>query len=198
MATIKRVSHVSRSYFNQRVKITYLKFFVTILGERFISEFEIMQRIKTYFTIYDTSTSLPVKKINPFNTNKTKILFGEVGFIGQPLVEHGVFTEKAYMTQLKKIVSRENKLKYYLHPKEKWYKNQSIEGIEFIKSTSVLEERAQKDGMPEKLISYYSSSLIHLKLCNNSLDMYYIKMDTPKYKWLKNVFLENGINEYTF
>lgn len=181
------------------LKYMILKFLIYVLIKRKLERTKvIISRIESYYTIYDIKTNLPKIKINPLPKWTRELIKNKVGFIGAPYIDHGLIKKSRYIDFLKEMIRREGPLLYYLHPDEKWSEKLFIPGIAFINPYCSLEKYIETNEIPGKIIGFYSSALLNLKIMNEKIDAYYIKINTFKKcgKCYENILTSNNIKPY--
>jgi hypothetical protein len=135
-----------------------------------------MKDISTYFSIYKFKSDITVEHINFFD-KQLNILSGKKCFIGQPLVEMKLIKKQKYINFLQQVIRKEGDLDYYAHPAEKYLEKQNLEGLTFHKNSIPIEKLFELEGVPEYIISYYSSSLLHIKNQQPAARIFYISND---------------------
>jgi hypothetical protein len=181
------------------LKYMILKILIYILIKKKLERTKvIISKIESYYTIYNIRTKLTKIRINPFPKWTRELITNKVGFIGAPYIDHGLITKSRYVDFLKEMIRREGPLIYYLHPDEKWSENLIISGITFIKPCCSLEKYIETNEIPGKIIGFYSSALMNLKIMNEKIDAYYIKINTFKEcgKCYENILTSNNIKAY--
>jgi len=189
------------SPFKYKIKNLFLKITsFLILGLKFKLYDDYYDDIKYYYTVYDFKNQIKSEKINIFHKSN-KVLVGSKCFIGQPILEFGQISQQAYISFLKKVVKKEGQITYYAHPQEKILENLQLDGLTYIKSKLTIEKNFELNGIPEHVISFYSSSLLNLKMCNPEIRFYYVLNDfsiTSKsvFKTYQDLLDRSGIMQY--
>lgn len=181
---------------NILLKITYPLFF----KEKFKIIKDFLPDISFYFTIYDFKNDIPSEKIKIFNAS-TKILYKHKCFIGQPMIELGLISKEKYIGFLNNIIRMEGSITYYAHPSETFLQKIKINGLIFVKNEWPIEKEFEKNGIPEYVISFFSSSLLHLKQENPNVNIFYVPNDlsitSPQIFETYRLFTEQfGIKKY--
>lgn len=156
--------------------------------------------ISFYYTIYDFKTKFKSEKINIFKESQV-ILKNVKCFLGHPLIEYQLISEEKYILFLEKLIKKEGPILYYAHPKEYYLKNIPINGFTFITNDDPVEIIFEKQGIPEYIYSFYSSSLLNLKIHNPTTNFYYVLNNISItsdniFEEYKNLMEEAGIKRY--
>lgn len=172
-------------------------------GYKLKSVREILNKIKHYWSIYPIPTENIISKeyINFFNSKTQYASNEEIAFIGQPLVETKLMSIQKYWTIIKKIQQQEGLISYYPHPREKFHKDIVLPYVEIKEndsSNTTIEEYFLKHGMPKKIISFVSTTLINIKCLEvKETECYYIESEP-----IKSIYYDTlrkfGIQKYEF
>ena len=134
---------------------------------------EVFNEISFYYTIYDFKTNFKSEKINIFKDSPV-MLKNVKCFLGQPLIEYKLISKEKYILFLEKMIQNEGSIIYFAHPKEYYLKNIQIKGFTFISNDDPIEIFFEKNGIPEYIYSFYSSSLLNLKIQNPNTNFFYV------------------------
>lgn len=124
-------------------------------------------------------------------------------FIGSPLVECDVIPKKLFLSIMEKIIEKEMKIDYFLHPRESVEKFETHKNINLLNYKSGIEQYIiECDMLPAKIISFYSTAMTSLKLILNlnKIDISFI--DLRKYHKSKSIrdveynYLKINYSEY--
>ena len=124
-------------------------------------------------------------------------------FIGSPLVECDVIPKKLFFSIMEKIIEKEMKIDYFLHPRESVEKFETHKNINLLNYKSGIEQYIiECDMLPAKIISFYSTAMTSLKLILNlnKIDISFI--DLRKYHKSKSIrdveynYLKINYSEY--
>ena len=125
-------------------------------------------------------------------------------FVGSCFVETNLLDLDQYLEILKKVVLKEKKIRYILHPREKIKKFKFLKNIEVIDTDYGIEDYLinQKE-LPNKIISFYSTSLTSISSTLKNFDKIYVidveelKINLKFNKYEYDYALSN-FNKYNF
>jgi hypothetical protein len=124
-----------------------------------------LRTVDQYLTVYKQKTvpglSFPICHLNFYET-QYKTNLDEVCFIGAPLLDFKLCNKATYKELLLLVKQKYGEFKYYLHPDEQITLSFKIEGIEFIKLGTTVEDFFYTNGVPEKVVGFTSSALLNL------------------------------------
>ncbi|WP_431110091.1 hypothetical protein [Winogradskyella poriferorum] len=157
----------------------------------------LISTIAKYYTIYP-STHFYKNEIELDFLRFDYKLNNKVGFIGMPLVDYGMVTQEYFSKVLISLISRYQKIYYYPDPNEKWIYNQNIEGLEMVEKNEPLETFLKTDGLPKKMYTFTSSALLNIKVADNKLDGYYIRIPNggKVREYYYSIFNDFGLKEF--
>jgi hypothetical protein len=184
-----------------RIKNIVLKSaFPVFLQRRFKTIQYFIKDIYKYYSIYRFKSEIPVEHIDIFDKH-LHLNKGTKCIIGQPLVELKLIKEEKYLSFLNEIIAREGTVDYYAHPMESFLEKKEINGLIYHKNLVPIEKHFEKTGVPEYIISYYSSSLLHIKSQTPEARIYYIKNDltislSSINRWYEMFLEQAGIEKY--
>jgi len=117
-------------------------------------------------------------------------------FIGQPLSELGVLSEKDELLILNKVISRVGKIQYYLHPKESVNKFRDFSAdLELIEYSVPCELRILNNEYPFSIFTFYSTTILNLKdILREDIEL--ISFDILNFIDKKNLFYNEVRNSY--
>lgn len=159
----------------------------------------------SYYSIYQfenffSNNSYEFRYIEGVN-KKYEFITKGIGFIGSPMTEFGLVSEKKYKTFLSTIVNKEGPFTYFLHPDEKNTLNYQIDGVNFVKTNMFIEEYFEKHGVPETLYSFSSSASLNIAAANPKVKIFNIGYESffrNKNKIYHQVLNELGIKKSTY
>lgn len=155
-----------------------------------------------YYSIYNLNhlfknRLFDFKYIDGVN-KKLKLLPNTIGFIGSPMVKFNLVSKKRFKQFLCKILNGEGPFTYYLHPDEKKINSYIANGITFVKPNNFIEEYFDKNGVPEILYSFSSSSVLNIASVNPEVKILNISFSSffrNKSKVYSQVLNELNISE---
>jgi hypothetical protein len=193
------------NYFNTLKKHVFknvlMRFYYwTVFNSRFKISTDYFDDIKFYYTIYDIKPPMPFEKLTVFK-KLIHIIHDKKCFIGQPVVEDGFISGEKYIRFLIDFIGREGDIVYYGHPREHFLENVSIKGLTFYKKDEAVEKYFEEEGAPEYIYSFYSSTLLNLKIQNPELKLTFITNDFAVINkeisnTYKEILVDCGIQEY--
>tara|TARA_B110000027_G_C16118167_1_gene301316 strand:- start:2511 stop:3461 length:951 start_codon:yes stop_codon:yes gene_type:complete len=132
----------------------------------------------SYYSIYNLGVFFDYK---PYEfryidgiIQKYDLINKEIGFIGAPMVEFGLTSEKKLKALLSKIVKNEGPFSYFLHPDEKYSLDYNIQGVNFLKPNMLIERYFEIHGVPKTLYSFSSSAALNIATANPQVNVYNI------------------------
>ncbi len=182
-----------------RIKHFFLKALLSLNNIKYLSMSDTLENIKYHYCIYKGYNYFSHTKYVDLIDEKIRINEG-VLFIGSPLVEFNIMSQKNYLALLQKIKTKYGDIKYYPHPDEVYMKNVSLPGIEVIESTMNVEEYIIENGARRIMISFSSSAMLNManyfkdqknaKFISIKVDKYDNKYDNYYYQFEKAYGIE--------
>ena len=184
--------------FRYQVRFLFIKLALRLLHNvKLLSVQKSTLDFSSYYSIYQfgkyfSNKTYEYKYIHGVNKKYESISKG-IGFIGSPMTEFGMVSEKKYKTFLSTIVNNEGPFTYFLHPDEKNTINYQIEGVSFIKSKMTVELYFEKHGVPETLYSFSSSAALNIAAANPKIKIFNIEYES--FFRNKNLIYRQVLNE---
>ncbi len=187
-------SHFPKEQFKMAIvrSVLFLKF------KKLKSTKQLIEDIQLYYTVYPLKQSYK-KEIHLNFLEYDYRLIKNTGFIGMPLVDYRMVSEKHFTLVLKSLIKKYGNLDYYPDPNETWINKQNIEGLKIIEKNEPLEIFLKRNGLPKKMYTFTSSALLNLKVADKRMEGYYIKIpdggDIRSYYY--SIFESFGLKEYS-
>ena len=177
-----------RPYENNRLKkiVSIHNALCWLMGEKNIKydNCTIKKIINKYYSLYhDVVSGYNVKRVMPFYDLSPVCSTEAILFVGQPVVEKNMMTEKKLFELLVSIAEKEGRnVDYYMHPNEKANKGYKYhENIKYLRSSGCVEDVVVINGY-RKIMSFQSTVLINLTLLSDRVRRDIYRVDIQKKK----------------